>query len=146
VYQRGAIPGWTKPPKKIDQRLGGGEHHGKGRGKGVDDVEGRSQEATPITSFIFNAPVHSSVIGTHNPAELINNFDFSSIEERIEREGDAYTEEPRGSGCKVRHLLEEGETLDRGALPRFSAALHRHEWFTGSVMQALLRFAAQASG
>jgi hypothetical protein len=65
VYQRGAIPEWTKPPKKIDQRLGGGEHHGKGRGKGVDDVEGRSQEATPITSFIFNAPVHSSVIGTH---------------------------------------------------------------------------------
>jgi hypothetical protein len=33
--------------------------------KGVDDVGGRLQEAAPTTSFIFNAPVHSSVIGTH---------------------------------------------------------------------------------
>ena len=63
--------------------------------KGVDDVGGRLQEAAPTTSFIFNAPVHSSVIGTHNTAELINNFDFSSIEARIEREGDADAEEPR---------------------------------------------------
>jgi hypothetical protein len=63
--------------------------------KGVDDVEGRSQEAAPTTSFIFNAPVHSSVIGTHNTAELINNFDFSSIEARGGREGDADAEELR---------------------------------------------------
>ena len=28
--------------------------------------------------------------------------------------------------------------MDRGALSRFSAAMQRHEWFTGSVMQALL--------
>jgi hypothetical protein len=72
--------------------------------KGVDDVEGRSQEATPTTSFIFNAPVHSSVIGTHNPAELINNFDFSSMEERIEREGDADAEEPR-EALAVRYVI-----------------------------------------
>jgi hypothetical protein len=72
--------------------------------KGVDDVEGRPQEATPITSFIFNAPVYSSVIGTHNPAELINNFDLSSIEERIEREGDADAEEPR-EALAVRYVI-----------------------------------------
>jgi hypothetical protein len=72
--------------------------------KGVDDVEGRPQEATPITNFIFNAPVYSSVIGTHNPAELINNFDLSSIEERIEREGDADAEEPR-EALAVRYVI-----------------------------------------
>lgn len=72
--------------------------------KGVDDVEGRPQEATPITSFIFDAPVYSSVIGTHNPAELTNNFDLSSIEERIEREGDADAEEPR-EDLAVRYVI-----------------------------------------
>src|SRR5215207_5182986 len=94
--------------------------------KGVDDVEGSSQEAAPTTSFIVNAPVHSSVIGTHNTAELFTNFAFSSIEARIEREGDADTEERREALAEVRRLLEEGETLDRGALSRFSATMQRH--------------------
>ena len=115
--------------------------------KGVDDVEGRPQEATPITNFIFNAPVYSSVIGTHNPAELINNFDLSSIEERIEREGDADAEEPR-EALAVRYVISLKKAKRwivapcRGSARRCSG----HEWFTGSVVQALLRFATQASG
>ena len=48
--------------------------------------------------------------------------------------------------AQVQRLLERSEYLDRGALARFSGAMERHSWFTGSVMQALLGFATQAAG
>jgi hypothetical protein len=113
--------------------------------EGVDEVEGRSQQAAATTSFVFNAPIHGSVIGTHNTAELTNNFDFRAIEQRINSEGGEDTEELREALAEVERLVEEGQTLDRGAFSRFSAVMQRHGWFTGAVAEAILGFATQAA-
>lgn len=115
--------------------------------EGIDEVEGnRRSEAGSTTNIIFNAPVHGSVIGTHNTAELTNNFDFRAIEQRIEREGGEDKEELKRALAHVERLLERGDYLDRGALSQFSGAMERHSWFTSSVMEALLGFATQAVG
>jgi hypothetical protein len=112
--------------------------------EGIDEVEGnKRQETHPTTSFTFNAPVHGSVIGTDNTAELTNSFDFRRVEIEIEERGGEDEEALREALEEIRHLLERGENLDRGALARFSTVMERHSWFTGSVMQALLGFATQ---
>jgi hypothetical protein len=111
--------------------------------EGVDEVVGRSPQAASSTSIVINAPVHGSVIGTHNTAELTNNFDFRSIEQRIESEGGEDAGELREALAKIERLLKEEETLDRGALARFSAVMQRHGWFTGAVAEAVLGFATQ---
>jgi hypothetical protein len=113
--------------------------------EGVDEVVGRSQQAASSTSIVINAPVHGSVIGTHNTAELTNNFDFRAIEQRINSEGGEDTEELREALAEVERLVEEGQTLDRGAFSRFSAVMQRHGWFTGAVAEAILGFATQAA-
>jgi hypothetical protein len=114
--------------------------------EGIDDVEGNKPQAGSGPTFQFYGDVLGSVIGTHNKAELTNNFDCSAIEQRIEREGGEDKEELRRALAQVERLLERGDYLDRGALARFSGAMERHSWFTGSVMQALLGFATQAVG
>ncbi len=40
--------------------------------KGIDEVEGNKQQESSGPSFVFNAPVHRSVVETHNTAELTN--------------------------------------------------------------------------
>lgn len=97
-------------------------------------------------SFHFHGDVNQSIIGTQNRAELTNNFDFRSIEERIEREGGEDKQELHEALSEVRYILESGQSMGRGALSRFSETMQRHEWFTGSVMQALLGFITQAGG
>ena len=96
--------------------------------------------------FHFHGDVNQSIIETQDRAELTNNFDFRTIEQRIDRDGGADKEELREALAEVRRLLESDDKLDRGALSRFSETMQRHEWFTGSVMQALLGFATQAAG
>ena len=113
--------------------------------KGVDEVEGNKPPDAGSTFNIYG-PVHGSVIGTHNKAELTNHFDFRSIEQRIEREGGEDKEELKRALAQVERLLERGEYLDRGALSQFSGAMERHSWFTGAVAQALIGFATQALG
>jgi hypothetical protein len=110
--------------------------------EGIDDVEGNKPQAGSGPTFQFYGDVLGSVIGTHNKAELTNNFDCSAIE----REGGEDKEELRRALAQVERLLERGDYLDRGALARFSGAMERHSWFTGSIMQALLGFATQAVG
>ena len=117
--------------------------------KGIDEAEGNKSEGQQLSvSTVFNisGDVYSSVIGTHNTAELTSSFDFRAIEERIEREGGEDKEELRRALALVERLLERGEYLDRGALAQFSGAMERHSWFTGAVMQALLGFATQMAG
>lgn len=97
-------------------------------------------------NFIFHGDVNQSIIGTQDRVELTNNFDFRSVEQQIEREGGEDKEELRQALAQMERLLERGEYLDRGALSKFSGAMERHSWFTGSVMQALLGFATQAGG
>lgn len=113
--------------------------------RGIDEVEGNNKQE-PNVSNVFNisGDVYSSVIGTHNNAELTTTLDFRSIEQRIEREGGEDEEELKRALAQVQRLLERGDYLDRGALARFSSAMERHSWFTGSVMQALIGFATQA--
>lgn len=112
--------------------------------KGIDEVEeNRPQTSGSTTNFNFNAPVHGSVIGTNNTAELTNNFDFRAIEQRIEREGGEDKEELCEALAEIRGLLESGQSLDRGALSKFSGVMERHSWFTGSVAQGLIGFATQ---
>lgn len=112
--------------------------------EGVDEVEGNKPRPQQNVSNVFNiqnAP--GSVIGTHNTAELTNNFDFRRMEAEIEEKGGEDEEELREALEEVRRLLVSGEKLDRGELARFSDALERHSWFTGSVTSALLGFATQ---
>jgi hypothetical protein len=97
-------------------------------------------------NFHFHGDVTQSIIGTQNRAELTNNLDLRAVEQRIDQEGGADAEELRQALAEVRRLLESGDRIDRGALSRFSETMQRHEWFTGSVMQALLGFATQAGG
>lgn len=113
--------------------------------EGIDEVEGNKQPDSGSTFNIYG-PVQGSVIGTHNTAELTNNFDFRSIEQRIEREGGEDKEELKRALEQVERLLERGQYLDRGALSQFSGAMERHSWFTGAVAQALVGFATQAMG
>lgn len=116
--------------------------------EGVNEVErnGRQEATSTTTNFNFNAPVHGSVIGTNNAAELTNYFDFRRIEVEIKEKGGADKEELREALTEIRRLLESGQSLDRGALSKFSGVMERHSWFTGSIMQALLGFATQAAG
>lgn len=116
--------------------------------EGVNEVERNGQQeatstTTTTTNFNFNAPVHGSVIGTNNTAELTNNFDFRRIEVEIEEKGGADKEELREALAEIRGLLESGQSLDRGALSKFSEVMERHSWFTGSVAQGLIGFATQ---
>ncbi len=97
-------------------------------------------------SFHFHGDVNQSIIGTQNRAELTNNLDLRAVEQRIDQDGGVDAEELREALAEVRRLLESGDRIDRGALSRFSETMQRHEWFTGSVMQALLGFATQAGG
>jgi hypothetical protein len=109
-------------------------------------AEGNTSEGhQPSVSTVFNISgnVYSSVIGTHNTAELISSFDFRAIEQRIEHEGGQDKEELKRALAQVERLLERGEYLDRGALSQFSAVMEQHSWFTNAVVQALLGFATQ---
>jgi hypothetical protein len=99
-----------------------------------------------FASFHFHGDVNQSIIGTQDRAKLTNNFDFRSIKQRIDRDGGEDKEELRQALAQVERLLERGAYLDRGALSRFSETMQRHEWFTGSVMQALLGLATQIVG
>jgi len=112
---------------------------------GIDEVEGNKPPDTGAT-FQFYGDVQGSVIGTHNTAELTNNFDFRSIEQRIEREGGKDAGELKEALEEVRNLLERGDKLDRGGLSRFGEVMQRNSWFSGAVMNALLGFATQATG
>ncbi len=112
---------------------------------GIDEVEGNKPPDTGAT-FQFYGDVQGSVIGTHNTAELTNNFDFRSIEQRIEREGGEDAGELKEALEEVRNLLERGDKLDRGGLSRFGEVMQRNSWFSGAVMNALLGFATQATG
>jgi hypothetical protein len=112
--------------------------------KGLDEVEGNNEQADRGPTFQFYGNVQGSVIGTHNTAERTNLFDFRSIEVEIEERGGEDTEELKAALAEVRNLVEAGESLDRGALSKFSGVMEKHSWFTGSVMQALLGFATQA--
>ena len=112
---------------------------------GIDEVEGNKPPDTGAT-FQFYGDVQGSVIGTHNTAELTNNFDFRSIEQRIEREGGKDAGELKEALEEVRNLLEGGDKLDRGGLSRFGEVMQRNSWFSGAVMNALLGFATQATG
>ena len=114
--------------------------------KGIDKVEGNEEQVASGSSFVFNAPGQGSIIGTNNTAELTNTFDFRSLEQQIEREGGEDKEELRAALIEVRQLLEQGESLKRGMLSRYSGVMEKHSWFTGSVMQALLGFTTQAIG
>lgn len=113
---------------------------------GIDEVEGTNKPDASGATFQFYGNVQGSVIGTHNTAELTNNFDFRAIEQRIESEGGEDKEELRQALAQVERLLERGEYLDRGALARFSGSMERHSWFTSAVTQALLGFATQMAG
>jgi|SRR5215217_710676 len=79
------------------------------------------------TNFHFHGDVTQSIIGTQNRAELTNNLDLRAVEQRIDREGEADAEELREALAEVRHLLESGDRIDRGALSRFSETMQRHE-------------------
>ncbi len=116
--------------------------------QGIDEVEGtnKPQPQTVTTNFNISGPVHGSVIGTHNTTELTNNFDFRSVEQRIENEGGEDEEELYAALEEVRNLLESGESLDRGALSEFSGVMERHSWFTGAVAAAIIGFATQMVG
>lgn len=115
--------------------------------EGIDEVEGKNkpQESSSPT-FQFYGNVQGSVIGTNNSAELTNNFDFRTVEQRIEREGGEDKEELREALEEVRRLLESGDSMERGFLSRFSGAMEEHSWFTSSIAQALVGFGTQAVG
>lgn len=114
--------------------------------RGIDEAEGNKPEPQSTTTNInISGPVQGSVIGTNTIQELTNNFDFRSVEQRIESEGGEDKEELREALAEVRRLLESGNSMERGFLSRFSGAMQRHEWFTGSVMQGLAGFATQVA-
>lgn len=113
--------------------------------EGIDEVEGNNHPQQSSVSNVFNisGTVQGSVIGTHNTNELTNNFDFRAVEQRIEQEGGEDKEELREALAEIHRLLESGQSLDRGALSKFSGVMERHSWFTGSVAQGLIGFATQ---
>lgn len=115
--------------------------------KGIDRVEGNepAQQST-TTNINISGPVQGSVIGTNTIQELTNNFDFRSVEQRIESEGGEDKEELREALAEVRRLLESGDSMERGFLSRFSGAMEEHSWFTSSIAQALVGFGTQAVG
>lgn len=112
--------------------------------EGIDEAEGNKPDAG--ATFHLYGNVQGSVIGTHNTAELTNNFDFRAVEQRIEEEGGEDAAELREALEEVRKLLENGDKLDRGALARFGDVMQRNSWFSGAMMNALLGFATQATG
>lgn len=116
--------------------------------KGIDEVEGNNKPQEPSVSNVFNISGNNygGVIGTHNTNELTNNFDFRTVEQRIEREGGEDKEELREALEEIRRLLESGDSMERGFLSRFSGAMEEHSWFTGAVAQALVGFGTQAVG
>lgn len=113
--------------------------------KGVDEVEGNRPEPQQNVSNVFNMSgnFYQSAIGTHNTNTFSGEFDFSTIEQRIESEGGADKEELYELVAEMRDLLERGGTLDKGFLARFNDKLQQYEWLANAVAGWLLNFATQ---
>jgi hypothetical protein len=111
------------------------------------ETEREAEQREPAPAQVVTVNVQNaqgSIIGTQRNAELTANFDLRSLESRIERDGGEDKEELNEALQELRALLEEGETLNRGALSKFSGAMERHSWFTGAVAQILVGWATQA--
>ena len=51
---------------------------------GMDRVEGNTPDQLGSSTFNFYGTIENSIVGTQTRAELTNNFDFRSLEQRIE--------------------------------------------------------------
>ena len=113
--------------------------------KGIDEVEGRNQPQEPSVSNVFNVSgnFYQPVIGTNNTNTFSGNFDFSTVEERIETDGGDDREELHRLVAEVRKLLENGETLDKGFLARWNGKLKEYGWLSSAVAGWLLNFSTQ---
>lgn len=113
-------------------------------GKGIDEVEGNRPQPLGSVSTVFNIQnAQGSVIGTHNTANFTGNFDFSTVERRIEAEGGEDKEELREVVAELRSLLERGSTVEKGFLAGYNAHLKKHEWLADAVAGWLLNFSTQ---
>jgi hypothetical protein len=113
--------------------------------KGIDEVEGNRPQSQTISN-VFNVSGHlyNPVIGTHNTANFSGEFDFTTIEQRIETEAGADKEELRELVNEVRSLLEQDGALNRGFLSRFNAKLKEYDWLANAVAGWLLNFSTRS--
>lgn len=116
--------------------------------KGVNKVEGNDPQQAPNVNNTFNlsGDVYQSAIGTHNTNTFSGEFDFSTVEQRIEAEGGADKEELRELVAELRDLLEHGGEINKGFLSRWNEKLKQYDWLAGAVAGWLLNFATRGSG
>jgi len=112
---------------------------------GIDAAEGNKPEPQPSVSNVFNVSgnFYQSAIGTHNTNNFSGEFDFSTVEQRIEAEGGADKEDLHEIVNEMRDLLERGGTVDRGFLACWNDKLQKYHWLAGAVAGWLLNFSTQ---
>lgn len=116
--------------------------------KGVDRVEGTEPQPQQNVSNTWNLSgnFNQSAIGTHNTNSFTGEFDFSTVEQRIEAEGGADKEELRELVAELRDLLENEGTINKGFLSRWNDKLKECDWLAGAVSGWLLNFATRSLG
>ena len=131
------------------------ESHADGDGllgltpQGIDEVEGTNKPQGPSVSNTVNISggnFYSSAVGTNNIANLSAQFDFRTIEQRIESEAGPDREELRELVAEMREVVERGDTLDRNFLSRYNDKLKEYDWLSSAVAGWLLNFATSGVG
>lgn len=117
--------------------------------EGIDEVEGKNKPQEPATSNVINISggnFYSSAVGVNNSANLSAQFDFRTIEQRIESEAGPDREELLELVADMQEMVEKGETLDRNSLSRYNDKLKEYDWLFNAVAGWLLNFATSGAG
>jgi len=83
---------------------------------------------------------YRSIIGRGSGHTLTASFDFSSLNEEIDRRGGVDVRELKKMASEVKTLLEQ-QNLPKGFLAKFGGLLKRHEWVIEPIAKAILVWA-----
>jgi hypothetical protein len=110
--------------------------------KGIKEIE--EPKAPPEPTISINVQTaHGSIIGTQQNAELTATFNFGDFDRVIEQADEEDKEELKEVREQLRKMLEEEQTVNRGALAKWGQLLEKYPATIGLISRAFIGWLTQ---